>query len=92
MDEMIDRMDKLPRSKAICGAMMSPEFDPVPVHLADDVTGQVHTSLSWMAASMDYRRQESGLEAEPQSPEMKLVHELLEDFAAGRIRCTKRRE
>jgi len=56
----------------------------------EDVTEKIQTSLSWMAADMDFRRRETGLEAEPQSPEMKLVHDLLADFEAGRIRCVKK--
>ena len=42
-----------------------------------------------MAADMDFRRQQTGPDGDPLSPEMVVVHELLDDLAAGRIRCVK---
>ena len=87
----IDRMLEGPRSHAVCAALKNPvEAARSKPGAGDDVTQAIHTSLSWMAADMNYRREQTGLDGDPLSPEMILVHELLGDLAAGRIRCVKK--
>lgn len=88
----IDRMHNLPRSKAVCAAMTHPAEHFEPPAPGEDVTEKIQASLSWMAMDMDYRRGQSGLDADPLSPEMQTVHGLLEDFEAGRIQCVRREQ
>jgi len=92
IDEAIERMNSAPRSQAVCDALAAAAEAFGGDDEPEDVTEQIQVSLEWMAADMDFRRSQTGLESDPLSPEMVLVHKLLEDFAAGRIECIRREE
>jgi len=92
IDEAIERMNSGPRSRAVCDALAGAAEAFHGEDVREDVTDQIQVSLDWMAADMDFRRQQTGLDADPLSPEMVLVHELLADFEAGRIECIRREE
>jgi len=92
IDQAIERMNGGPRSRAVCDALATAAEAFHGEELQEDVTEQIQVSLDWMAADMDFRRSQTGLESDPLSPEMVLVHKLLEDFAAGRIECIRREE
>ncbi len=54
-----------------------------------DVIADVRETLEWMVADMNFRRQQTGLESDPVSPEMQKAMALLEDLRAGRIECRR---
>lgn len=55
----------------------------------NEVTQQLAETLYWMIEDMNYRREQTGLEETPRSPEMQLAIELRDDLLAGRIECRR---
>jgi len=92
IDEAIERMNSVPRSRAVCDALAAAAEAFGGDDEPEDVTEQIQVSLDWMAADMDFRRSQTGLDSDPLSPEMVMVHELLAEFKAGRIECIRREE
>jgi len=54
-----------------------------------NVTQDFIDTLDWMTQDMNYRREQTGLEAAPLSPEMQKAEALLADLRAGRIECLR---
>ncbi len=55
----------------------------------EDVTQEITTTLTWIVADMNYRREQTGLEGAPLSYEMQVAQKLLDDLRAGRIQCRR---
>ena len=55
----------------------------------DEVTQQITRTLRWMKRDMDFRREQTGLDGDAQSPEMVLAGELLAELEAGNIQCRR---
>ena len=92
IDEAIRRMNAGPRSRSVCDALATAVEAFHGEECTEDVTDQIQTTLSWMAADMDFRWEQTGLEPDALSPGMQLLSGLLADFEAGRIRCIRREE
>jgi len=54
-----------------------------------DATEQIRSTLAWMIAEMNFRREQTGMEDAPSSPEMLLAMELLRDIESGQIECRR---
>lgn len=54
-----------------------------------DVTVEIRDTLAWMVADMNHRREQTGLDGDVKSPEMRMAEQLLDDLRAGRIECRR---
>lgn len=54
-----------------------------------DVTPDIANTLRWMIADMNFRRQQTGMEETPLSPEMQTAQAQLDEMDAGLIQCVR---
>lgn len=52
-----------------------------------DVTEEITQTLEWMVADMDFRRRQTGLDSDGQSPQWEMAKALLANLKAGKIEC-----
>ncbi len=55
-----------------------------------DITAEVRESLRWVVQDLNFRREGTGLDSDPLSPEMQRLVALLADLEAGRILCVRK--
>ena len=55
----------------------------------EDVTEEVAETLEWMIAGLNYRREQTGMDSAPFSPEMKKAIQQLAALRTGTIRCMR---
>lgn len=54
-----------------------------------DATNEVLASMDWMIDDLNFRRQQTGLDSDPLSPEIQKAMAVRDELRAGRIECRR---